>query len=388
MRIVIVGPAYPLRGGIAQYLAILYRKLREQGHDVLYVSFIKQFPEWLFPGKTQFEKSTDVIDVHPVPRFAPLGMRSWWRTYREIRKFNPDLVVFKFWMPFFGPGYWAVQRWVRKRTRAKVVYILDNVIPHERRLGDKLLTRLAFSQTDYFLAQSRAVEKDFYTWFPNMDRAREAFSPHPIYNCYPAASGSQTDARKAVGLPTDGKLLLFFGFVRHYKGLDLLLRALPEIRRKHPDVRLVVVGEFYEKREEYDKLIAELGLNDAVTIRDDYCPNEMVGEYFTAADVAVLPYRSATQSGIIQIAYALGTPVITTDVGGLGEVVMDGETGLIVPAEDIPAIVKAVERFYAMGGRATFAEAIRREAGHFSWDGIADTITGFLKTNEKLEMRN
>jgi D-inositol-3-phosphate glycosyltransferase len=379
MKIALVGPAYPLRGGIAQYLAILYQKLGEQGHEVKFVSFIKQFPEWLFPGKTQLEHSKDVIDVHPVPRFAPLGMRSWWRTYREIKAFDPDIVVFKFWMPFFGPGYWAVQRWVRKHTRAKVVYILDNVIPHERRPGDKCFTRLAFSQTDYFLAQSRAVEKDFFTWFPKIERRREAFSPHPVYDCYPAFEGTQHEARKAAGLATDGKLLLFFGFVRHYKGLDLLLRALPEIRKQQPDTKLIVVGEFYEKREDYEKLIAELRLADAVTIRDDYCPNEKVGEYFAAADAVVLPYRSATQSGIIQVAYALGMPVITTDVGGLGEVVADKVTGLIVPPEDNAALVNAVLEFYRRGGKSAFAEAVRREAAKFSWDALADTITGFVK---------
>ena len=379
MKIAIVGPAYPLRGGIAQYLAILYQKLCEQGHEVKFVSFIKQFPEWLFPGKTQLESSKDVIDVHPAPRFAPLGMRSWWRTYREIKAFDPDIVVFKFWMPFFGPGYWAVQRWVRKRTRAKVVYILDNVIPHERRPGDKFLTRLAFSQTDYFLSQSRAVEKDFFTWFPDRNRAREAYSPHPVYDCYPAFEGSQREARQAAGLSEDGKLLLFFGFVRHYKGLDLLLRALPEIRLKQPDTKLVVVGEFYEKREDYDKLIVELELSDAVTIRDDYCPNEKVGVYFAAADAVVLPYRSATQSGIIQVAYALGMPVITTDVGGLGEVVTDTVTGLIVPPEDNAALVNAVLEFYRMGGKSAFAEAVKREAAKFSWDALAETITGFVK---------
>ncbi len=377
MKIVLVGPAFPLRGGIAQYLAILYTKLIAAGHDVRFVSFTKQFPEWLFPGKTQLETSEDVIDVHPVPRFAPLEPLSWKRTSREIAAFDPDLVIFKFWMPFFGPGYWAVQRWLRKHTRARVVYIVDNVIPHERRPGDRMLTSLAFSQTDYFIAQSRAVERDLFTWFPRMERERVAFSAHPIYDCYPAFNGSQVEARQTLGLPQDGKLLLFFGFVRRYKGLDLLLRALPAMRKSLPDLRLVVAGEFYEPRVEYDKLVRELKLEDAVHIFDDYCPNEKVGVYFAAADVSVLPYRSATQSGIIQIAYALQAPVITTDVGGLAEVVVDGVTGYIVPPEDLNALQAAVEKFYAAGGKSVFAEGVRREAGRFSWEGLVNTIVGF-----------
>ena len=379
MKIVLVGPAYPLRGGIAQYLAILYEKLREAGHEVHFVSFIKQFPEWLFPGKTQLESSKDVIDVHPLPRFAPLGMQSWWRTYREIKRLDPDVVVFKWWMPFFGPGYWAVQRWVRKHTRARVVYILDNVIPHERRPGDKFFSRLAISQTDFYIAQSKVVERDLFTWFPRIDAQRVAFSPHPIYDCYPDFTGTQADAREAVGLSREGKWLLFFGFVRHYKGLDLLLQALPEIRRKLPDVKLAVVGEFYEARENYDKQIKELGLEDAVVIRDDYCPNEIVGTYFRACDAVVLPYRDATQSGIVQIAYALETPVITTDVGGLAEVVMDNVTGLIVPPQDTPALANAVETFYKRGGRSAFVENIRRESRRFGWDGLIEAITNFRK---------
>lgn len=379
MNIVLVGPAYPLRGGIAQYLAILYERLRAAGHDVRFVSFSKQFPEWLFPGKTQLESSKDVIDVHPVPRFDPLCPRSWRKTGRAIVDFAPDIVVFKWWMPFFGPGYWAVQRYVRKHSRARIVYILDNVIPHERRLGDKALTRLACGAADGFVAQSRAVEQDFYTWFPTVERERVTFAPHPTYDCYPPFPGSQAAARQTVGLPDSAKLLLFFGFVRRYKGLDLLLRALPEIRKKLPDVRVVVVGEFYEPRAEYENLIRELNLADAVIIRDDYCPNELVGTYFAACDAVVLPYRSATQSGIIQVAYALETPVITTDVGGLGEVVIEGVTGFIVPPEDSPALVNAVDAFYGTGGRAAFAEGIRREAGRFSWDGLITAIGGFAR---------
>lgn len=375
MKVVLVGPAYPLRGGIAQYLAILYQRLRAAGHDAQFVSFIKQFPEWLFPGKTQLESSKDIIDVQPRPRFAPLCPRSWRRTGREIVALEPDVVVFKWWMPFFGPGYWAVQRYVRKHSRARIVYILDNVIPHERRPGDKLLTRLACRAADGFIAQSRAVERDFYAWFPEIGRERALFAPHPTYDCYPAFSGSQADARRAVNLPATGKLLLFFGFVRRYKGLDLLLRALPEIRKRLPDTRVVVVGEFYDPRSDYEKIIRDLKLADAVILRDDYCPNELVGTYFAACDAVVLPYRSATQSGIIQVAYALETPVITTDVGGLGEVVVEGVTGFIVPAENQAALTAAIDAFYGTGGRAAFTDGIRREAARFGWDGLIDAIT-------------
>jgi glycosyltransferase involved in cell wall biosynthesis len=377
MRIVLVGPAYPLRGGIAQYLAILYEKLRAAGHEVHFVSFIKQFPNWLFPGKTQIESSEDVIDIHPVQRFAPLGVRSWWRTYREIKKIDPDLVIFKWWMPFFGPGYWAVQRWIRKNTRAKVLYILDNVIPHEHRPGDKFLSRMAVSQTDYFIAQSKIVERDLFSWFPEIDKQRVTFSPHPVYDCYKPFAGNQSEARQQFGLAPDAKVLLFFGFVREYKGLKVLLEAMPAIRKNYPDLKLLVVGEFYQPRSEYDKLIQELRLDDAVIIRDDYVPNEEVGIYFAASDCAVLPYRSATQSGIIQIAYALDLPVIATDVGGLSEVIQNGVTGYIIPPDNPQEVSKAVQAFYDTGGRSAFVENIRSERGKYSWEGLIAAITSF-----------
>jgi D-inositol-3-phosphate glycosyltransferase len=380
MRIALVGPAFPLRGGIAQYLAILYQHLVAAGHEVRFVSFTKQFPAWLFPGKTQKETSSDVIDVHPVPRFAPLDMCSWPATVRELAAFDPEIVIFKWWMPFFGLGYWAVQRGLHRKTRARVLYIIDNVIPHERRPGDRFLTNLAFSQTDLFISQSRAVERDLFTWFPRLPRERTLFCPHPLYNCYPAFTGTAAEARTAIGLPCEAPLLLFFGFVRRYKGLDLLIRALPEILRARPETQLLVVGEFYEPRADYDKIIAELSLQDRVTIRDDYCPNEEVGKYFAACDCVVLPYRSATQSGIVQIAYALGTPVITTAVGGLGEVVEDGVTGLVVPPDDPALIANAVDRFYEKGGRAAFSENVLRESRRYTWEALVEAIEKLSRT--------
>ena len=379
MRIVIVGPAYPLRGGIAQYLAVLYKRLQAAGHEVKFVSFTKQFPEWLFPGKTQLEESKDVIDVEPVARFAPLEPLSWGRTAKEIAAFEPDLVLFKWWMPFFGLGYWATARKVRRLTNARILFIIDNAIPHERRPGDKFLTKLAFSQVDFYVAQSRAVERDLFTWFPNLPREKVTFCPHPIYDCYPAFDGETDKARAELGMPAGAKVLLFFGFVRAYKGLHLLLDAMPEIRKQYPEVILQVVGEFYDVRESYDQKIRELGLEDCVRIRDDYVPNEEVGIYFQAADCVVLPYKSATQSGIIQIAYALEMPVITTDVGGLQEVVEDGVTGYVVPPEQPAALTEAITKFYERGGRNAFIESVQQASRKFSWEGLIESITGFLK---------
>lgn len=382
MKIVLMGPAYPLRGGIAQYLAVLYEKLREAGHEVHFVSFIKQFPEWLFPGKTQLEQSEHVIDVNPTAKFAPLGMLSWRRTAKEIAKHDPDLVVFKWWMPFFGLGYWAVARRLRKHTKACVLFIIDNTIPHEARPGDKFLTKRAFSQVDFFIAQSKAVEKDTFEWFPNLEKHRIKMCPHPIYDCYPAFDGGRLAAREALGLAAEAKTLLFFGFVREYKGLHLLLDALPLIRKTHPGIRLLVVGEFYDSRDSYDKKLQELQLQACVSIRDDYVPNEEVGKYFAAADCVVLPYRSATQSGIIQVAYALDMPVITTDVGGLAEVVEDKVTGYIVPPENPAALADAVNKFYAAGGRPAFEDNVKRAARQFSWEGLVKTLTEFIEEDK------
>jgi len=374
MKIVLLGPAWPYRGGIAQFSGVLSQALKKAGHDVALVNFRKQFPKVLFPGKTQFDDSPDALKVESERVFTAWNPWSWLKTARAIRKHSPDLILVMWWMPFFAVGYWGMARLLGRAYRARIGYILHNVVPHEKRFGDLFLSRLALNTAHYYLLLSRAEEEELHRLFPDVPHSRIAYSPHPVYDCYPVFPGSQEDARKGVGLETSGKLLLFFGFVRRYKGLDLLLRALPEIRRNLPDIHLVVVGEFYEKREEYDKLISHLQLGDAITIRDGYCSNEMIGTYFAAADVAVLPYRNATQSGIIQVAYALGTPVITTDVGGLREVVTDGMTGLIVPPEDVGELAHAVQRFYAMGGRPAFDKEVRRDAGRFTWEALADTI--------------
>ncbi|HEY3294095.1 MAG TPA: glycosyltransferase [bacterium] len=379
MKIVILGPAWPFRGGIAQFSGVLSKALMTAGHDVALVNFRKQFPKILFPGKTQFDDSPDALKVESERVFTAWNPLAWLRTARTIKRHKPDLILVMWWMPFFAAGYWAVAKLLGPAYRGRIGYLLHNVVPHEKRPGDMFLSRLALGTAHYYLLLSRTEEGEMRRIFPDVSDDRIAYSPHPVYDCYLPFDGPPQDARRETDLPADGKLLLFFGFVRRYKGLDLLLRALPHIRRSHPDVKLVVVGEFYEKREEYDKLLVELDIADAVIVRDGYCPSDMVGKYFAAADAVVLPYRSATQSGIIQVAYALGTPVITTNVGGLGEVVTDGMTGLIVPPEDVTALSAAVERYYAMGGRDVFSGAVRREAKRFSWEALAKTIEERMK---------
>jgi len=373
-RIALVGPAYPFRGGIAQYLAILYQKLRERGHEILFVSFRKQFPKLLFPGTTQLESSEVRIPVVTVRLFTPWNIWSWWRSARAIREFQPDLVIFKWWMPFFGPGFGTLSRWAKRGSPTKIMYIVDNAIPHEHRIGDKSFTRWAFGPVGYFIAQSRTVWDDMTTLRPDLDGTRMRLIPHPIYDCYDAGRWTKETARNELGI-SESKILLFFGYIRRYKGLRHLIQALPEIgNRFREDYRLLVVGEFYEGRDDMLQLIKELGLNDRILLVDRYVPNEEVELYFRAADVAILPYESATQSGIVQVAYDFDLPVITTNVGGLPEVVTDGETGIIVPPANSAALADAVTRFFQDGLANRFRNNIITQKVRYSWDPMIQAI--------------
>jgi D-inositol-3-phosphate glycosyltransferase len=377
MKIVLLGPAYPYRGGIAQFLGVLAESLQTAGHEVHVVNFKKQFPRLLFPGKTQYDESPERKPLESARTFVAWNPLSWLRTAKEIARHDPDLILVAWWMPFFGLGYWGTAKALPRKYRNRIQYLLHNVVPHERRIGDLFLSRLALNTSTYYIPLSKAVEKDLFEWFPKIPPSNVKFSPHPIYDCYPPFAGDQTAARQQLELDKNSKLLLFFGFIREYKGLDIVFRAMPSILKNNPGTKLVVAGEFYQDRGKYDDLIQQLNIGDAVIIRDGYITAEAIGTYFAAADCVVLPYRTATQSGIIQIAYALDMPVITTDVGGLAEVVMDGVTGLVVPPENPERIADAVTTFYAKGGRAAFLENIRRERDRYSWHGLVKTITGF-----------
>jgi glycosyltransferase involved in cell wall biosynthesis len=361
----LLGPGYPLRGGIAQYLALLYRAL-EPLAETRYFSLLRQYPSFLFPGKRQTDDSAEPLVVPCHPTLDVLAPWQWPAAARAVAAWRADTLVYKWWLPFFGPAYAPVLGAAR-RAGAAVVMIADNLVPHERRPFDSLFTRWVLARTDAFVVMSESVERDLERLVPGALSRRV---PHPVYAQYASALG-QSEAKARLGV--SGDVLLFFGFVRRYKGLDVLLEAMPRILARRP-ATLVVAGEFYEPDAPYLERVRALGLGERVRILDRYLPDEEVRTLFAAADVAVLPYRSATQSGVVPVAYAAGCPVITTRVGGLPEVVEEGASGHIVPPADPAALADAVLRFLAAGGRAAYAAGVARVAARYTWEALAEAI--------------
>jgi glycosyltransferase involved in cell wall biosynthesis len=373
VKIIIVSTAYPLRGGIAHYNALLAEALGKR-HEVRTVTFKRQYPSLLFPGKTQ-EETGEALHATPAPQLVDsVNPLNWIAVGRELRRQKPDLLIFKYWLPFFGPCFGTIARVAKRGTRTKVLTICDNVIPHEHRPFDAAFTRYAFKPVDHFIVQSQTVERQLKEFWPG---ASYRLAPHPIYNIFGDPMDKQ-EARRLLGIQK-GRVLLFFGYVRAYKGLDVLLRALAALPEEM-GLHLLVVGEFYDDEQKYRSLIQELGLHDRVSIVSDYVPNELVGRYFSASDVVVLPYISATQSGIAQIAYNFDKPVIATDVGGLGEVIIDGVTGYIVPPKDAPRLAAAIKKFYDEGHEADLASHVRQEKSKYSWDAMVASIEDLVHT--------
>ena len=370
LRFCIIGPAYPLRGGIAQYLAILY-SLLEKEHEVSFISFKRQYPSFLFPGQTQMDPGKPRIDVRPRALIDSINPLSWYTAFRYVKKLKPHLLVFKWWIPFFGPCYASICFLARRFAGARVLFICDNVIPHEKRIVDRVFTWLAFSQVDYFVTLSNSVLQDLKTVKPEAVAVEIA---HPSYGYFTFGRTEPEVARKALGVR--GKIVLFFGYVRPYKGVRYLLEAFARAREK-VDASLLLVGEFYEPREPYVQLIHKLGLGESVVLVDRYVSDEEVGLFFSAADVVVLPYTSATQSGVVQIAFAFEKPVISTRVGGIPEVVKDGVNGMLIPPSDSEAMASAITRFFVENLSYTFVKNIRENSSAFSWTPLVKALEDF-----------
>jgi len=379
MKIVIVSTAYPLRGGIAHYVAALAANLRQR-HTVEIITFKRQYPKLLFPGKTQEESGGqagyDKIAAAPqlVDSINPLN---WIRVAREIRRRQPDLLIFKYWLPFFGPCFGTIAKLAKRGTKTKTLFICDNIIPHERRPGDVTFTKFAFKHADFFLVQSDAVERELLHHFPGATYRK---SPHPVYEFF-GAPISKTAARQALKISAQN-VILYFGYVRPYKGVMTLLEAMSHLRAQQREIgatQLLVVGEFYDDEKKYRQHAEELQLDDRVRFVADYVPNEEVAHYFCAADVVVLPYLSATQSGIAQIAYNFDKPVIATNVGGLAEVVKPDQTGYLVAPNDPPALAEALSKFYREKREDEFTANVKIEKRNYSWTRLVEAIEELMR---------
>jgi glycosyltransferase involved in cell wall biosynthesis len=383
MKIIIAGTAFPMRGGIAQYNSLMYKYFSE-ADDVKVYSFKRQYPEFLFPGKTQFEQGEPAVkipDEKNVICIDSINPLNWLSAGKKIAAENPDLLIFKYWIPYFGPCFAVISYIVKKFSKkdTKVLYICDNVIPHEKRIGDKFFTKLAFSQGDYFVVMSKTVEEDLKLFSKGKPYK---LIPHPVYNIF-GDKVEKSEAKdfilKEYGINLQNeKVILFFGYIRKYKGLNYLIDAMPEILKK-VKLKLLVVGEYYGDEEKYREQIRSLGLEDDIKVVSDFVPDLNVKYFFSASDVVVLPYSDATQSGIIQIAYHYDKPVIATDVGGLAEVVRNNETGLIIEPKSPSAIAKAVIDFYEKGLEEKFTINAKEEKKKYTWEKFVDSVKELIK---------
>ncbi|GAA4496062.1 glycosyltransferase family 4 protein [Hymenobacter ginsengisoli] len=364
MKVVIIGPAYPLRGGLATYNERLARAFRAAGDEVRLVTFSLQYPDFLFPGQTQFSTEAGPADLDIEVSLNSVNPLSWLAVGRRLRRERPNLIVFRFWLPFMGPALGTVARLARGNVHTRVVAITDNVIPHEKRPGDAPLTRYFLSACDGFVTMSRAVLADLQRL--GFGQKPALYRPHPLYDNFGPAR-PKAEALAALNLSPKFHYVLFFGFIRAYKGLDILLEAFADARVATLPVKLIIAGEFYEDAAPYEALIHKHDLESRLVRATDFIPNERVADYFSAADLVIQPYKNATQSGVSQVAYHFGRPMLVTDVGGLAELIPAGVVGYVVPPA-AGAIADALVDFYAHDREEAFAAGVRQEAKKFSWE--------------------
>ncbi len=368
-QITIIGPAYPLRGGLSSYNELLALKLQNQGHQVKIITFSLQYPNFLFPGKTQLSNSLppDNLDIEVC--LNSINPINWILLGRKIKNEKPDLVIFRFWMPFMGPSLGTLGRMIRGNNHTKIVAITDNIIPHEKRAGDRLLTSYFLKSCDAFLTMSKSVLNDLQSF----QIAKPAiFNPHPMYENF----GQQVDpvqAKKKLGLDVEKNYVLFFGFVRKYKGLDTLLKAFSDQRLKEKNLQLIIAGEYYDSPQAYEQLIDDLELRNHVILANHYIEDSDVSLYFSAADLVAQTYKTATQSGVTQIAYYYNRPMLVTDVGGLSELVPHQKVGYVT-SQDTQEISDCIFDFYEHKRAPEFSKNIASERNKFTWESLIDNL--------------
>jgi len=367
-KIIIIGTAHPLRGGLANYNERIAKAFIENGDEVTIYNFSLQYPGFLFPGKTQYssEPPPENLDIKTIVN--SVNPFNWIKIGIKIKKLKPELVIIKFWIPFMAPCLGTIARIAKKNKHTKIVSILDNIIPHEKRIGDKALSNYFVKSVDGFVAMSKSVLTDIETF----DKQKpKLFNPHPLYDNF-GEIVSKEKAKENLELEQETNYLLFFGLIRDYKGLDLLLEAFADERFRKMPLKLIVAGEFYSDKEKYYEIVNKNNLKESVIFTNDFVPDSKVADYFCASDIVVQPYKDATQSGVTQIAYHFEKPMLVTDVGGLAEIVPK-EVGYVVKP-DITEIADSIIDFYENSKEADFVKGAQKEKLKYSWEKMLENI--------------
>ena len=360
-KIIIIGPAYPYRGGPSTFVSYLYNSLKDKFEIKIY-NYKLLYPSFLFPGKTQYDESATSKFIVPNERIVnSVSPLNWIKTANKIKQEKADLIVFDWWQPFFGICHFFISLFIKKRYKERIVFITENFISHETRYIDSFLTKLGLRNANYFIALSQIVEEDLKSISADKKIYRAEL---PTFDLYKLPDESAiNEERKNLGFKDD-RILLFFGYVRKYKGLDILIKAMPSVISSNPDVKLLIVGEFYDDPSSYQNLIKELKLDNIVKVLNRFVKNEEVGLYYGMSDLVILPYRSATQSAVLNVSYSFLKPVVATKVGGLKEFVDDGETGFLVDPESVIALANGIKTFFDSKDKIDFTSNIKKRLGN------------------------
>jgi glycosyltransferase involved in cell wall biosynthesis len=377
-RVVIIGPAWPLRGGIAAYTQRMAHQFVQEGHNVIIYTFSLQYPSFLFPGKTQYTNDPAPSDLKIKEAINSINPFNWIKVGNEIKKLSPDIVVFNYWLAFMGMCMGTIARIIRKNKSTAVLAVIHNMIPHEKRTGDNFLGKYFINSCSGFLTMTKKVEDDLKQFTSSSNILT---SSHPVYDTYGEAL-SKSEAAKVLGLKEDDSYLLFFGLVRRYKGLDLLMEAMADDRIRDHNLKLLVAGEFYDDRSFYDNLAKQLNIYNNVIICSEYIPDDKVKYYFSIADMVVLPYRNATQSGVSSLAIHFDKPMIVSNFGGLPDTVSEGKTGFIVDGSSA-SLADAIHKYYTAADKQSITENVKQEKKKYAWSNIVKAVLQLAESRNK-----
>jgi glycosyltransferase involved in cell wall biosynthesis len=373
-KVVIIGPAYPLRGGLASYDERLAREFMHSSYKTTIYTFSYQYPSFLFPGTTQYSTEPAPKDISIKVKINSINPFNWILVGNELKKLKPDIIVVRYWLPFMGPCLGTILRRVKKNKHTKIICIADNIFPHEKRPGDKVFTKYFLKPVDGFITMSEKVLADLHEFAKDKP---SIFVPHPLYDNF-GEKISKEEARSKLNISLNDKVILFFGFIRKYKGLDILLNTMKLLQQKSSTkkIKLLVAGEFYDDKKNYEQLLSDPEIKDNLILHTEFISDSMVKYYLCAADCVVQPYRNATQSGVTPLAYHFEIPMIVTNVGGLPSLVPDKKVGLIAEP-NAESIAEKVKEYFELG-EEFFLPHLREEKKKYSWDNIVKAITEIL----------